>query len=357
MSLIWMDGFDAYGTGGGIGGVMTSSLYATAKGNANSNTRTGRGYCIQFGQPGGNSQPDQIIKAFETRSSLVVGFAWKTQEISSLRNICEFRYDNHFGGIYRHFAVYMTGDGAVSLAYYNNSGDAVKVFDTGPSILFPNVWHFIEVKITLHDSAGSVQVRVDGQTCAEFVGRTKRPNQPALCNMFRLGQYYLEDITNNPVYADDLYILDTAGVEFNDFLGDVVIHTVLPAGDGFINELLQYGGSLQHYTAVDDIPPDEDLSYLYGNEIGKREFFTVDPLPTNVINVLAVSVHARVKKDAAGASMLKVGCEYDGAVALSAAQPVTTQYITRAQMFEQAPGGGGWTKQKAEAMQIGFEVA
>jgi hypothetical protein len=353
MSLIWMDGFDAYGTDGQwVEDVMKSSLYVQGRASASAATRTGRGYCLQFPQIGGNAPIAEIRKAFETKDGLVVGFAWKTEAINALRNICEFRYDNHFGGVYTHFVAYMTGDGAVTLAC-----NGEKVFDTGPNILFPNVWHFIEIKITFHDSAGTVQVRVDGQTCAEYTGRTKLPNQPALCNLFRTGNGYLEDIVNNLVYLDDLYILDLEGDDFNGFLGDVVIHSVMPASDGGVNELSQYGGGLQHYTSVDDIPPDADLSYLYGNEVGTQEFFNVDPLPTNVINVLAVSVHARVKKDAAGASQIKLACKYDGIEEIGAAEPVTTQYVTRAKFYETPPGGGSWSKAKAEAMQIGFEVA
>lgn len=355
MALIWMDGFDLYAVNGArIDGVMRSSLYANAVGFMSDATRTGQGKCLLFNHMASGSE---IRRAFELKDEIVVGFAWKTGMIDVLRNICEFRYDNHFGSSVTQFSVFMAGDGAISLANYHDNGYRYKAFDTGPNILFPNVWHYIEIRIKFHDTQGRVQVRVDNQTCLEYVGRTKRSDSPAACNIFRSGNYYLEDVMNNSVYLDDLYILDTSGDEFNDFLGDVVVHGLLPVYDGDQNELSLTGGEIAHYTAVDEVSPDEDGSYLSGNEVGKRELFRVDEIPSNVINVLAMSVHARAKKDAAGASNLKLLAKYDDELSESGVQPVTTTYVTRQKIFERAPDGGSWTKAKAQSTQIGFEVA
>lgn len=354
--LLWMDGFDAYGTNDQyVGSTMKSALYVAAQCYANNSTRTGRGYCIRFGQNSGGS--DEIRKAFETRNEVVVGFAWKTDRINVLRNICEFRYDNQFGSVWRQFGVWMAGDGAVSCGYFDQNDNAQKLFDSGPNILFPGVWHFIEIKLKLGDSNGFIQVKIDGQTCISGNGRTKNPNAPVAVNVLRSGNYYLEDITNNQVYLDDLYICDTQGAAFNDFLGDVVVHTVMPTQDAGPNQASQFGGGIGHYTSVSEIPPDNDTSYLYSNTAGAQELFSVDRLPPNVIDVLAVSVHTRVKKDAAGASNIKMLCSSGGSLAKSDVQAVATQYVTRSAIFPAAPDGGGWTKAKAEGMKIGFEVA
>lgn len=357
MSLIWMDGFDAYGVSGSAKLVMESSLYVWAQVSVSNQTRTGRGYCIELPWNSTPGSPVFVRKAFDVKSSLVVGFAWKLNAISQLKEICRFQYDDHFGSVRSHVAIYMAADGAVTIANVASNGSTwVKMADSGPNKLFPNVWHYIEVKITFAEVGGTVQVRIDGQTCVEATGCTKNPLSPGLCNLWRASNFQLEDANFNDTYIDDLYILDTEGSEFNDFLGDVVIHTVMPNEDGSLNQLAQFGGSLQKYTAVDDIPPDGDVSYVFGNVIGQQERYRVDPLPTNVINVLAVSVHARAKKDAAGASGIKLLSRVDGVNEIGPREPVTTQYVTRALMLERAPGGSSWTKARAEAMEIGFEV-
>lgn len=357
MSLIWMDGFDAYGTSGSAKLVMESSLYVWAQVNLTNQTRTGRGYAIVLPWNSSVGSPVFVRKAFEVKDEIIVGFAWKVNAIEELKEICRFQYDDHFGTVRSHLQVNMAADGAVSIGNVSDNGSTwVKMADSGPNVLFPNVWHFIEIKVAFGEN-GSVQVRVDNQTCLEATGRTKNPLSPGLCNLWRASNFQLEDASFNDTSIDDLYILDTAGSEFNDFLGDVVVHTVLPNEDGSLNQLNQFGGSLQKYTAVDDIPPDGDTSYVFGNVVGQQERYLVDQLPTNVINVLAVSVHARAKKDAAGASQIKLLARVDGVNEIGPAEPVTTQYITRALMLERAPGGSAWTKAKAEAMEIGFEVA
>lgn len=358
MSLIWMDGFDAYGTSGSAQAVMQSSLYVWADVQISNETRTGRGYSIRMPWNSSVGSPVFVRKAFEVKDEIIVGFAWKVNAIEELKEICRFQYDDHFGTVRSHLQINMAADGAVSIGNVADNGSTwVKMADSGPNVLFPNVWHFIEIKVRFDATAGSVQVRVDNQTCLEAEGRTKNPLSPALCNLWRASNFQLEDASFNDTFVDDLYILDTEGSEFNDFLGDVVINTVLPRADGSLNQLSQFGGSLNKYTAVDDIPPDGDASYVFGNTIGQQERYLVDPLPTNVINVLAVSVHARAKKDAAGASQIKLLARVDGVNEIGPAEPVTTQYITRALMLERAPGGSAWTKAKAEGMEIGFEVA
>lgn len=358
MSLIWMDGFDAYGTSGSVRAVMESALYVRAGVQISNQTRTGRGYCILLPWNSSSGSPVFVRKAFDVLETVVVGFAWKVNAIQDLKEICRFEHDDHFGNVRSHLQINMAADGAVSIGNVSDSGSSwVKMADSGPNKLFPNVWHFIEIKVTFAATGGTVQVRIDNQTCLEAVGRTKNPLAPPLCNLWRASNFQLEDANFNDTFIDDLYIFDTEGTEFNDFVGDVVIHTSLPNADGTLNELTQFGGSLGKYTAVDEIPPDADTSYVYGNTIGEQERYFVDPLPTNVINVLAVSVHARAKKDAAGASAIKLLCKLDADIDIGPTEPVTTQYITRALMLERAPDGGSWNKEKFEDIEIGFEIA
>lgn len=358
MSLIWMDGFDTYGTSGSIKAALESSLYVHGEVNVSNSTRTGRGYCIVMPWNSSVGSPVYIRKAFDVKDELIVGFAWRVAAIQELKEICRFQYDDHFGNVRSHIAVYMAADGAVTIANVADDGSTwVKMADSGPNKLFPSVWHFIEIKVSFHATTGTVQVRIDNQTCLEATGRTRNPLAPALCNLWRASNFQLEDASFNDTSLDDLYILDTEGTEFNTFLGDVVVHGLLPNEDGTLNQLSQFGGSLAKYTAVDDIPADGDTSYVFGNTVGQQERYFVDDLPSNVINVLAVSVHARAKKDAAGASQLKLLCKLDADIDLGPAEPITTQYITRALMLETAPDGGAWTKAKVEDMEIGFEVA
>ncbi len=358
MALIWMDGFDTYGSHNQrLDAMLGSSLYVRGRCVADNGTRTGRGMAIRFQQAPGNS--DEIRKAFPAVDEIIVGFAWKTDEIATLRNICDFYYDNQFGTNRLQCGLWMAGTGAVTFGYYDSGGTStvrVKLFESHPNVMFPAVWHFVEVRVKLHETEGHVIVRVDGQTVLAGYGRTKNAAAPSLCNIFRTGNGHLEDIVNNVVYLDDLYICDTQGGVYNDFLGDVVVHAVMPHSDAGPNDMAVFGGGLSHASAVSDVPPDNDVSYLYSNTEGHVDMFNVDQLPANIIDVLAVSVHARVKKDAAGTSMMKLKARYDDETDDSPAIPLTTQYVTRSQVYEIAPDGGAWNRVKANNMQVGVEI-
>jgi hypothetical protein len=247
----------------------------------------------------------------------------------------------------------VTQTGAISVIQNWGATDGTETLIGSSSVnqMFPNVWHFIEIYVKAGGS-GQIIIKVDGVIVLTATGKMVVNNKPAYYNMVR---WVMNDRAVTEI--DDLYILDTAGSGFNDFLGDVVIHGVLPNSDAGPNQCSVFGGGLTHYSAVDDIPIDEDQSYLYSNEAGAQELFGIDTLPQNVIDVLAVSVHCRVKKDSAGAGFIKTLVKENGTLQVNAAQPVPTNYITRCNILPSAPDGTGWTKAKAQGMKIGFEVA
>ena len=73
-----------------------------------------------------------------------------------------------------------------------------------------------------------------------------------------------------------------------------------------------------------------------------------------MIDILAIAVNVRARKDAAGtgmyqASMVHGGVEVDGPEVAAAAN-----YITSQTLYAQPPDGGVWTKAAAQASEIGF---
>lgn len=374
MALLWIDGFDSYRAGGpdhtsisppperDAAPIMRSSLYVAANDcGVTTDTRTGRGRALQMiaGSGGAEIYHGYFKKAFELQDEIVVGFAYKFTD-TTLDEICRFQYDNLLGTVLNQCRIYVNGVGGITI----NIGGGRNAY-SAPNTVFPDVWHYIEIKYRPRDDAtGRCIVRVDGEVVVSLNGPSKIvvPNEarPNLVNVFWFGQhsgdYFAGLDVQMSVWIDDLYILNTQGEAFNDFLGDVVVHSVMPNEDAGPNQANQYGGGLAKFTSVDEIGPDEDLSYVYSNAIGVKEMYGVEDLPQNIIDVLAVSVHVRAKKDAAGLSTYKIGCKVDGIEEQSSLKTVTTQYVTRNFIMETKPGGGAWTKEDADNMQIGFEL-
>lgn len=356
MALLWMDGFDTYGTNGvGASDTINGAGYQNAAGLSMTNgTRTGRGLAVSMSNGAASFQSARCRRAFVTRDEIIIGQAiWLPN--NNLSHICQLLYDDGLGNVYTQLHVYRNATGGITIAKADGtSGGPQMVGQSAPNIVFPHVWHYVEVK---YKPGSHTVVRVDGATVLNVAG-AKNNSAPNLVNLHQFANLSSEfDLNDYTKRFDDLYICDTTGALFNDFCGDVVIHAVLPNGDAGPNQMAAFGAGLANYTAVDDVPPDEDLSYLYSNTLGHKDMFTVDPLPSNIIDVLAVSVHTRVKKDAAGTSNIKVKCKYGSDEIESPGMPLTTIYTNKHHIFETAPDGGGWNKVKAVNMQIGVEIA
>lgn len=355
MALLWMDGFDTYGTHGqGATDMISASGYVNVQGvSMHNETRTGRGLCVQMSNGAAVYQGARCRRAFVTRDEIVIGWAIRTMpnDLACLGNIL---YDNRIGTVRSQLSLWLNAQGGITLL--RGSGDSATVFldASDPNIIFPNVWHYVEVK---YKPGSHTIVRLDGATVLNAEGGYN-PSCPTSVNMFQFqnlsGEFNLNGWYK---YFDDLYICDTTGSLFNDFCGDVVIHALMPLQDAGPNQMAAYGAGLSNYTAVDDIPPDEDLSYLYSNTLGHVEMFDLDNLPANIIDVLAVSVHTRARKDAAGTSNIKVKCRYGDDTADSGAMTLTTVFTNKHHIFMTAPDGGGWNKVKANNMHIGVEIA
>lgn len=368
MSLLWMDGFDSYGhlhnpatiyNDADLNTLMLSSGYVAATGMGMvADSRTGYGNSFWLTGNSGSFLANLQI-AFDPKDQLITGFAFK-YEATVLAHICAFEWDNRLGTVTKQMVVYANAEGGISLSIDNG---ATLLQASSPNIIFPGVWQYLEIKYTPNKTNGQIIIKIDGQTCIQYDGPTcptTTPNQVNMIEFYSTGSDWgngQSKGTNGLKQYDDLYVLDNLGSGFNDFLGDVVVHSVQVVNDQSPNSLSQFGGAAGHFTAVNAFPTDEDGSYLYTNTVGDREMFGLDTLPDNIIDVLAVSTHVRGKKDAPGSSAVKLVTKYSTYEAVSAAKPLAVQYVTKNQFLETCPDGTGWTKAKAEATVIGFEVA
>lgn len=366
MSLLFIDGFDVYGDvnlhsngfpfGQDISTQLASSGYTAAAGVCCwATTRTGIGACAIFVAGGTNL----MRKAFKTSSRVIIGFASLFRPgVWDL--LATFGYDNFMGGMFPQMRICKTALGAITATTGDDT--PVEIATTDPNVVFPDVWHYIEIDYSPDNANGTVSVRVDGGVVLSISGvRTTYKGMPSSVN------YIDFSWTNNSAslvgegftywrLLDDLYICNAEGTNFNAFLGDCVVHSVMPAADAGTNQMGQFGGTVGHYTAVSESIPDEDNSYLYTNQPNLTELFTLNELPTDIIDVLAVAVNVRAKKDSAGITTYSAVASYEGHETDGTANTMTTVYQTKQLLMSEKPGGGSWTKTDIPNLQIGFRT-
>lgn len=358
MALLWMDGFDTYGTSGNSSNAIISAAgYSNVtRANVRGSTRTGFGTALEITRGSGAQQVGRCTRAFETADECIVGVAVKVQP-SDFTRFLNLQYDNLLGTVRSQIGLARNALSGISILGYNDSGYHL-LGATAPNTFFGNVWHYVELKYK-PGPGGYIVLAVDGANVASLPAYV-RPNNPALVNVVEMianpGDYSIP-FGNTDNHYDDLYICNGEGATFNDFIGDVVIHGLLPASDAGPNDMAPFGGGLANYTTVDDNPPDDDLSYLWSNTMGHQDFFGVDPLPANVIDVLAVSAHARAKKDAAGTSNIKLGLRLNTNEVWSGTKTLTTAYTNKHHIFEAAPDESAWSRAKALATHLAIEIA
>lgn len=229
------------------------------------------------------------------------------------------------------------------------------VVATSVQSLLANVWYYIEFKHIIDNVAGTLEVRVNGAVWVTFAGNTQQTANPT-ANQIQLGPCNGAGTR----HYDDLYILDgVGGAPNNNYWGDTQIQALVPNGAGNYTELATLVGAASHWEACDEVPPDEDTSYVADNVVDRRDTFAfADLTPTNA-NINGIQVLIRARETTAGGVAIarlyrRAAVDYQGGDI-----PVNTSYnYWIREIMEQDPGAGpgAWTVANVNAAEFGFRV-
>lgn len=351
MSLIYIDGFDTYGNGDGndvtnamleAGWIMATEFRAYPIPEVKSDTRTGVGWALT---PSAWNYDSDLSKAFSLCSGLVVGFAIKLK-VSSYINIASVRYNNLIGSIYSQLNIFANGENGVTV----QTGDGNHSYFSPPNVLFENVWQYIEFKYSPGTGTSYFELRVDGVAVITVTNQALVTTGAAsLINMLNF------HCSQTQYLIDDLYVCSTAGANFNDFLGDCVVHSLLPVSDAGPNAMTMQGGITgQHFTTVKDVPPDDDTTYVYSNTSGDKEAYNLSTISADVLQVLAVQINTTARKEAPGFGPYKSFIATGGVEADSPSFAAAIAYIQTNFVLETQPNGSPWSNAALQSAKVGF---
>jgi len=230
------------------------------------------------------------------------------------------------------------------------------------ALSFPtDTWTYFEVKCVVHDSTGSVEVRVNGSSTPiiNLTGVDTR-NGGASGVIDNIG--HRSDGGAASHRYDDWYICDTSGSINNDFLGDIRVDAIVPDGDGALTQLATTfpASPTTHFDKVDESLHDGDSTYNEDDIDNTIDLFTLENLPalsgTGVVHGVQTAIVAK-KMDAGAKSMrhkMRVaGIDYDGNT-----QALATSYAAYLQMRETNPNTGvKFTEADVNSgIEVGYEV-
>lgn len=332
MAVVLMEGFDH---------ISVASITTKGWSFASGNMVAGRfgGQALR----GINAGTSYITKALpSTYSELIVGFAYQLEAFTAR----EVFVTRNGGTIVAKVTVVLVGANYV-FRVVNAAGTTLA---TGTTPIVLANWYYLEVKVVVSATVGTVELRLNGASTAECSGTGLNTGALNIDNIgYVFGSLWIHS-------WDDIYAVDTSGsAPTNTWLGDVKVETLYPTANGTNTA---WTGA---YTDVDDPATfDSDATFISSSTPGDKETYAVTDLTTAAGTVLAVQTNLVARKDDAGvrtiAPVLRTGgTDYDG----TTTPELSASYVDYTQLYDRLdPSGAAWSISTVNAMEAGVkEVA
>ncbi len=220
--------------------------------------------------------------------------------------------------------------------------------------LTQNVYQYLEFKVLIHASAGTITVRLNGSAVLTLTGQVSQTGGSSTWDEIKLGTYGSDTVVFATVDYDDLYLLDGSGSVNNDFLGDVRVDAVYPNAAGNSSQFTRSAGSDQ-WAGIDETAPNADTDYNETATATNRDTLNFPNAPVAGATIFGIQASASVKKTDAGGAGLKLvtrisGTDYDGTeVGLG------TAYTYVRQIWDVKPSDStAWTDSAFNAAEFGY---
>lgn len=271
MSLLFFDGFDHYGA-------SDEAEFGRGKWDAYQTTFVESG-TTDSRRPGGRhlvlepnvTLPGYVHKNFSAMQTYYVGLAVRFTTLVEHR--CFMLYD----GANKQCSVLVENGGAVAVYRGDHNGTQLDV-TSGPEIA-AGTWAYIEFMLTIDNSAGAYEVRIDGDVILSGSSVDTQSTGNATADGLRI---YGCGSGGADLYVDDLYVSDS------EFYGDCRVDCLWPDGAGSQTDFTPVPSGTSNYANVDDASDqDDDTTYNISSTVGEYDLFTLD----NLTALVSATIH------------------------------------------------------------------
>lgn len=343
MALLWIEGFDRFGTSLDYKpqpNWIVSRKYITSAEDSRMLIKTGKmgGYALAM--PYDYVGWLKLGYGLTTNDTVVLGFAWRFGSGSSDGYFAQLMDGVTQGVSIRQAASELSITPATGTVYGTTVGLNLQA----------NTWYYLELKVKCHATAGTYELRVDGNTVLSGTGKNTKIGSHLYHDRFKLVGYY-----NTPIF-DDLYFLDSTGAVNNSFLGQMRVVTISPDGAGDSTQFTPDSGS--NYARVNGAICDDDTSYVESSESNYKDLYNYGTLTGIVSGIAGVAVNTVCKQTDAASFNLKTLCKSDVDESADAGQPVSSfSYLNKRRILETDPHTAAqWTPAAVSAAQFGFQL-
>lgn len=324
---IWIDGFDHYTT------LLQKYPYV------------GSGIAITAGRLTGNGSSDDVEFPVTAGTRAVFGALFRMKENDVLnRTLIQLREAASF----THVQVSRTSGSVLRVELGNGS-----VLATGTRTILQGVDYYLELDVTVHNSTGSFNLRINGVTEVSASGiDTNNAGAVGVIDLVRIGMF---DVDHE---WDNLYVKSGSDAADGPW-GEVEMISLMPDGAGNAAQWTSSGGGGSVFGNVDEKPPNDGTDYNLSTTVGNKDAFTCENLP-NDGTIYLVAAWLRATKSDVGDRQVRPYVRHSTSETNGITIAVSSSYEygvgTLLSTFKDVPGGTGWTKTQVDATQIGYEL-
>lgn len=239
------------------------------------------------------------------QSSWIVGFAFYPTGASFSGRL----YAASHAGAVELIDVRIQSDATMSI--FTNNGNTL-IQNSTPFSIHDNTWYYCEVKYTLQGGSGTnitctATLKVDGTVRAQGTGTCGFDTTILLLNTPTVNSHAFEnEVSGGDTYIKDLYIFDTLSGNTNNFAGDCTFILSTTTAD-ITTEWTPTGGG-SSWNQVNEVPPDDDTTYIEDGNINDLDNFFWTPVPSTLGTIVAVQYLGYIRKTAEGSRSVKLSC-------------------------------------------------
>lgn len=340
MALLWLDSFDSYGTTNGSA-PSPSGVVARRYATVNAESSIDIEGPIYEGRSLQHAATTTYIvtPALTTNTTLIAGCRVYNIDIQMLQTGISNPIMSFMESSNRSLTLYLMSGTLAVFKGVNATliGKAVR-YQSGP-----NGWSYIEMKAKCDNSAGTVEVRVNGTTVMSFTGQDTQNAAQGYYDSVRFGSSGQAGIV-----MEDFYIADASGNTNNDFLGPIIVQTIRPTSD--VVTTVNAGG----YADVDEAVADDDTTTVVYSGAGENLEMGF-PNSNNFAAIKGLSVSGMFKTDANTTYRISAN-SLNTVVNSGNGNYNSANYTTKSVIFELDSGNNAWTPNTVNAASFGFEV-
>lgn len=235
----------------------------------------------------------------------------------------------------------MLADGRVTIT---RSGTVVA---TSTAALSTAIWYHLEFALSVHDSVGTAEVKINETTFVSFTGDTQATTAE---NSGYVNEFFLLGAGSLNVDFDDLCVYSGAG-----WMGDCRVYSLLPSGAGNYSQWTPSTGS--NYACVDETAPNSDTDYVSETNAGDIDTYAFGDISGSSGTVRALVVNLFARKDDAGARTICPVYRRSSTDTLGDNISLANSYLWYAKIWETDPlTAAAWTLANINGSEFGVKL-